>query len=139
MAFVSITVNLVNDGAVARNDFYITGKDTALSVAAPGLLGNDNDADIGQSTLTALLVSGPSNAATFTLNADGSFVYSPAASFTGTDSFTYKANDGVDDSNAATVTISVVEVNEKPIASNDFYKTDKETPLIVPSRGVRQR
>ena len=48
----------MNDGAVARNDFYITGKDTALSVAAPGLLGNDNDADIGQSTLTALLVSG---------------------------------------------------------------------------------
>ena len=71
-------MNLVNDGAVARNDFYITGKDTALSVAAPGLLGNDNDADIGQSTLTALLVSGPSNAATFTLNADGSFIYSPA-------------------------------------------------------------
>ena len=133
---VSITVNLVNDGPVATDDFYTIGKDTALSVSAPGLLGNDNDADIAQRTLTALLVSGPSNAASFTLNADGSFSYSPAANFAGTDSFTYKANDGVDDSNPATVTIAVTEVNDNPIASNDFYKTDKETPLSVSDRGV---
>ena len=136
VAGISITVNLVNDGPVATDDFYAIGKDTALSVSAPGLLGNDNDADIAQSTLTALLVSGPSNASSFTLNADGSFSYSPAADFTGTDSFTYKANDSVDDSNAATVTISVVEVNNRPIASNDFYKTDKEMLLSVSNRGV---
>ncbi len=42
-----------------------------------------------------------------TLNADGSFTYTPAAGFTGTDSFTYLANDGALDSNAATVTIEV--------------------------------
>ena len=136
VAGISITVNLVNDGPVATDDFYAIGKDTALSVSAPGLLGNDNDADIAQSTLTALLVSGPSNASSFTLNADGSFSYSPAADFTGTDSFAYKANDGVDDSNAATVTITVVGVNDRPIASNDFYKTDKEMLLSVSNRGV---
>ena len=44
VAVVSIMMNPVNDGPVATDDFYITGKDTALSVAAPGLLGNDNDA-----------------------------------------------------------------------------------------------
>ena len=84
-------------------------------------------------------MSGPSNAASFTLNADGSFSYSPAAVSPAPTAFTYKANDGVDDSNAATVTITVVEVNEKPIASNDFYKTDKETPLRLQPWSSRQR
>ena len=37
------------------------------------------------------------------LNTNGSFVYTPNAAFTGTDSFTYKANDGVFDSNTVTV------------------------------------
>ena len=44
---------------------------------------------------------------TLTLNADGSFTYTPALNFNGTDSFTYKANDGTVDSNTATVTITV--------------------------------
>src|SRR5262245_10647676 len=133
---VSITVNSVNDGPVAVADFYITSKDTMLSVGAPGPLGNDNDIEGIQSTLTAVLVSGPSNATTFMLNADGSFSYSPVAGFTGIDSFSYRANDGVDDSSAATVTITVVELNNKPVANNDFYKTEKETPLSVGDRGV---
>ena len=42
VAVVSILIT-VNDGPVATDDFYTTGKDTALSLAAPGLLGNDND------------------------------------------------------------------------------------------------
>ena len=48
-------------------------------------------------------MSGPAHG-TLTLNADGSFTYTPAANYNGTDSFTYKANDGSADSNAATVT-----------------------------------
>jgi hypothetical protein len=45
VAVVRITVNSVNDGPIATEDFYTTAKDTALSLAAPGLLGNDNDRD----------------------------------------------------------------------------------------------
>ena len=136
VAVVSILINTVNDGPVATDDFYTTGKDTALSLAAPGLLGNDNDRDSIQSTVTALLVTGPSHAESFTLNADGSFVYTPALNFVGTDSFTYRANDGTADSNPATVTITVVQGNNTPIASNDFYKTEREALLNVPARGV---
>ena len=44
---------------------------------------------------------------TVTLNADGSFTYTPAANYNGADSFTYTANDGTADSNVATVTITV--------------------------------
>ncbi|HEV8719169.1 MAG TPA: tandem-95 repeat protein [Candidatus Binatia bacterium] len=136
VATVSITVNLINDAAVAVNDFYNTGKDTVLSIGAPGVLGNDNDLDSQSSSLTAVLVSAPSNAANFTFNVDGSFVYTPNTNFTGTDSFTYKTNDGTNDSNAATVTIAVLQANNAPIATNDFYNTEKDTALSILTPGV---
>jgi VCBS repeat-containing protein len=77
-----------------------------LVVDLPGVLLNDTDPE--GDPLTALLVSDVSNG-TLTLNADGSFSYTPDADFTGTDSFTYKANDGELDSDPATVTIIVQE------------------------------
>ena len=96
---------------VAANDSYTTNEDTALTVAAVGLLGNDSDADGDQ--LHAILVSAPSHGQ-LTWNGDGAFTYTPAANFNGTDSFTYKANDGAADSNTGTVTINVAAVNDAP-------------------------
>ena len=54
----------------------------------------------------AALVNGPANG-TLNLADDGSFTYTPTTDFVGTDSFTYRANDGGLDSNDATVTITV--------------------------------
>jgi len=96
----------------AVDDNYTMQVDTALTVAAPGVLNNDTDAD-GDS-LGAVLVTGPANAESFALLTDGSFTYSPSSGFTGTDSFTYVANDGTADSNAATVTIVVTS---EPVVS----------------------
>ena len=135
-AGVSISVNAVNDTAVAGNDFYTTFKDTPLNLFAPGVLGNDNDIDSAQGNLTAVLVSGPTNARDFTLNADGSFSYTPTLNFTGTDTFTYKANDGTTDSNATTVTIGVIAIGNAPLATNDFYTTSENTALAIPAGGV---
>jgi hypothetical protein len=59
-------------------------------------------------------VSGPLNAQTFGLNSNGSFSYTPAPNFNGGDSFIYQANDGLANSNAATVTITVTAVNDPP-------------------------
>ncbi|HEX4365121.1 MAG TPA: FG-GAP-like repeat-containing protein [Solirubrobacteraceae bacterium] len=103
---VSVLSNTANRAPVATNDSYShTGADTALNVsAAGGVLSNDTDAD--GNTLTAALVSGPSNG-TVTLNPDGSFSYQANGGFVGTDSFTYKANDGTDDSNTVPVMITV--------------------------------
>jgi VCBS repeat-containing protein len=112
---VSILLNRVNTAPLAADDTYSTDEDTPLSVAAPGVL--DNDTDAQNDPLTASLVTDPSRAASFTLNADGSFDYSPDANFNGTDSFTYKANDGSLDSNTATVTITVNAVNDPPTAA----------------------
>ncbi|TMA65570.1 MAG: tandem-95 repeat protein, partial [Deltaproteobacteria bacterium] len=121
---------------VAVNDFYSVDKDTVFSIAAPGVLGNDNDLDTQAGGLTAMLVNPPANAANFTLNPDGSFTYTPAVNFTGADSFTYKTNDGSNDSNEATVTIAVLPANNAPIATNDFYNTEKDTALGIPVPGV---
>ena len=135
-ATVSISINPIDDVAVAANDVYNAFKDRPLVLSAPGILGNDNDIDGAQSNLTAVLVAAPTNAAAFTLNSDGSFSYTPIANFTGTDSFTYKANDGTSDSNEATVTISVVAAGTAPLASNDFYSTYENTALEMLARGV---
>jgi hypothetical protein len=75
-----------------------------LVVAAPGVLVNDTAAN--NNSLTVTLVT-PPLFGTVTLNADGSFDYIPSVNFTGTDNFSYKANDGSTDSNVAMVTITV--------------------------------
>jgi hypothetical protein len=68
--------------------------------------------------LTAVLASGPSHAASFQLNADGTFTYTPTAGFVGTDTFTFKATDGIVSSDPATVTINV---SATPIAHDHSY------------------
>ncbi|NOG48609.1 MAG: tandem-95 repeat protein [Chloroflexi bacterium] len=133
VATVTITVNPVNDAPVAVDDAYATDEDTALNVAAPGVLTNDTDVD--GDTLTAVLVVGPTNG-TLTLNGDGSFIYTPNANFNGSDTFTYKANDGTADSNVATVTITVNPVNDAPVAVDDAYTTDEDTALNIAAPGV---
>jgi VCBS repeat-containing protein len=106
-ATTTITVTIhVNYPPDATNDLYTTDVNTPLTInAASGVLTNDKDAD--EDTLTATLDTDPSHG-TLALNTeDGSFTYTPDKDFTGTDSFKYKANDGVEDSNVATVTITV--------------------------------
>ena len=100
-----------NQAPVASDDAYSTAEDTVLSVAAPGVLANDSDPD--GDALAATLVAGPTHGA-LTLNADGSFSYTPAANYNGPDSFSYKASDGSLDSNTATVNLTVNAVNDAP-------------------------
>ena len=94
----------VNRAPVAVNDSYATDSNTVLDVAAPGVLDNDTDPD--GNPLTAVKVTEPGHGAV-TLNANGSFAYTPATDYTGSDSFTYTANDGSLDSNVATVDLTV--------------------------------
>jgi VCBS repeat-containing protein len=62
-----------------------------------------------------------------TVNADGTFTYTPALNFNGTDSFTFKASDGSLDSAPATVTIAVSAINDAPVASALSLSTGEET------------
>ena len=110
---VSVLLNttVTNRAPTAAADAYSTAEDTALTVTAPGVLANDSDPD--GNPLSAVLVSGPSHG-TLTLNANGSFTYTPAANYNGSDSFTYRASDGTLQSSPATVTITVTAVNDGP-------------------------
>jgi hypothetical protein len=89
---------------VAVNDNFLATQSTPLTVPAPGVLANDTDAEGDR--LTVLLVSGPASGG-LVLNPDGSFTYTPNPDFVGTDSFNYRATDGTNSSNVATVTIGV--------------------------------
>ncbi|MEJ2086459.1 MAG: Ig-like domain-containing protein, partial [Acidobacteriota bacterium] len=57
------------------------------------------------------------------LSPDGSFAYTPAIDANGVVSFTYKANDGLADSNVATVAITVLPIDDVPVAVDDSYTT----------------
>ncbi|WP_145949512.1 cadherin-like beta sandwich domain-containing protein [Paenibacillus sp. Y412MC10] len=92
---------------------YPMNQDTTLTVnATNGVLTNDTDTD--GDPLTAVLETAPTHGM-LTMNPDGSFTYTPARGSNGSDSFTYKANDGYSDSNTATVTL-VVNDNVAPEA-----------------------
>jgi len=133
MATVSISVTPVNDAPVAVADSYTATEDTTLNVdAVAGVRTNDTDAE--QSPLTAVLVT-QATKGTVTLASDGSFSYVPSLNATGSDTFTYRVNDGVLDSAPVTVTINITAVNDIPVAVNDSgYSTNEDTPLVITTR-----
>jgi VCBS repeat-containing protein len=108
----------------AVDDSYSTNEDTILNVPAAGVLANDIES-LGYA-LTASKVSDPSHG-NLTLNSDGSFDYQPDADFNGSDSFTYKANNSINDSNVAVVTITVNPVNDAPVCTPVSLNTYKNT------------
>lgn len=92
---------------VSGADGYVVGRGQTLTVPAAGVLANDSDPFSLPLTVAAPRpTSGPASGS-LSLQADGSFVYTPNAGFSGSDSFTYRATNGTFSSSAATVTISV--------------------------------
>lgn len=113
-AAVDHTVNAPpppNEAPTASDDAYTTAAGEELVVSAPGVLGNDSDPEAAP--LTAELQAPPASG-TVTLSADGSFTYTPAADFAGDVTFTYVASDGTNQSNVATVTITVTAPEMSP-------------------------
>jgi VCBS repeat-containing protein len=127
LATVEIDVTPVNDIPQAVADNYTTDKDQTLTVAAPGVLGNDVDVD--GDALTAILVAQPQHG-TLQWAADGSFVYVPEAGYTGQDEFTYRASDGMADT-IAVVSIRVGGENVRPVAANDVYRIDAGGEITI--------
>ncbi len=125
-----------NQPPTAVADSYATQQNTPLTVAAPGVLSNDSDPDAGDS-LSAVKITDPQSGSV-TLNANGSFTYTPAAGFTGTASFTYKASDGTAQSNAATVSITVQATSTPGLTDTttaDFQAGTLGTDLYVGEDG----
>ena len=109
---IVITVNELtedNTAPIATNESVTTGQDTAVAVT---LIANDADGD----SLSYSVVSDPANG---TLSGTGANrTYTPNAGFFGSDSFTFKVNDGTVDSNTAIVSVTVTEASNTPPAVN---------------------
>jgi VCBS repeat-containing protein len=120
-ATVSITVTAVNDPPVATGQGVTTSEDAAATIV---LTATDTESP----SLTYSIVTGPAGG-TLGAVAGNNVVYTPAANFNGTDSFTFQANDGTVNSNAATVAITVTPINDAPTAVSD-------TAVVVEDSGA---
>ncbi len=115
VATVTVVIEPASVPPVAASDAYSAQAGLLLTVPVPGVLGNDGD--VAGNSLTAALVAGPAGGS-LSLNANGSFTYLPRTGFVGTDSFTYQASNGAEQSNTATVRIAVAGSGAPTITSN---------------------
>jgi len=118
-ATVSITVTAVNDAPVAQNQTATTEEDTPKEITLVAT-------DVDSTTLTYSIVAQPQHGSLSAV-AGNQVTYTPAANYSGSDSFTFKASDGTSDSNTATVSITVTAVNDPPIAQGQSVTTDEDT------------
>ena len=134
---LAVTVN-PNTIPTAVNDAYTLVHNglTPVSVAAPGVLGNDSDADgqavhvVGATGATPRVIPLATSGGTVNLFADGHFTYTPpTAAFAGKRSFTYQVSDGVDNSNPATVTLTIRR--GVPNAVNDTATTPQGQAVTI--------
>ena len=125
-ATVSITVTAApppaNTAPVANAQSKSTNEDTAVAIT---LTGSDADGD----TLSFAIVSNPTHG-TLSGTVPG-VTYTPDANYHGSDSFTFKANDGTVDSAAATVSIAIASVNDAPTAEAQNVGTDEDTAVGI--------
>ncbi|MFW9841940.1 MAG: OmpL47-type beta-barrel domain-containing protein [Candidatus Thorarchaeota archaeon] len=129
----TLTVIAPNTPPVAADDAYETNEDEILIVPAPGILLNDDDVDYDPLEIYYTI---PALIGGLSVNPDGSFTYEPAPDWFGEESFTYVLFDGTDYSNEATVTITVLPVNDLPVAVDDAYSVDEDNQLVVSMPGV---
>jgi DNA/RNA endonuclease G (NUC1) len=102
-----------------------TSEDSSTSVVFDGVSPNSS------ATMTYTIVTQPSHGA---LTGSGnSRTYSPDANYFGTDTFTYRVNDGSNDSNVSTATITISEVNDAPVAATDSKGVTGNNTLTFPA------
>jgi VCBS repeat-containing protein len=125
-AAITITINPVNDAPGCSGDTSSGNEDTDQT-------GTVGCTDIDGNLLTYSKVAGPSHGAA-TVNANGSWTYTPAANYNGSDSFTFRANDGTANSGTATMSLTIAAANDAPTCTDDASIGDKnqqQTGTIV--------
>ncbi len=114
-AFPRGAIPVAGDAPVATGASVTVNMDTQKAIT---LVATDNESD----TLTYTITVQPEHG-TVTTPTDNACTYEPTASYTGTDSFKFKANDGTTDSNEATITITVVDA--RPTANDGSMTVDR--------------
>ena len=117
-----VTVTSGNHPPTASDVSVTTDEDTAVSVMLDA-------ADVDGDTLSYLVLTQPTHG---TLSGTvPNLIYSPDPNYNGTDSFTYQVNDGLLDSNTATVSLTITAINDAPTASDVSVTTDEDTAVSV--------
>jgi hypothetical protein len=127
-----VTLTVTPRPPAAIDDHYTVALGESLTVAAPGVLGNDENP--GGAPLAAVLIEPPVDG-TLTLAGDGSFTYTPTTDLGTQDSFRYRADNGLA-SNVATVVIAIVDPDGPPVAVDDRYTTPAGQTLTIAAPGV---
>jgi hypothetical protein len=119
---VSVTVTPANDAPVAVGDSLSTPEETSGQV---DVLPNDTDVEGDSPTVT-----GSTNGAHGTVSCDagGTCIYTPALNYVGADTFTYTISDGNGGTDTGSVSVTVTQVNDAPVADDDALTTDVDTP-----------
>ncbi len=113
----------INVVPVANADSFSVAEDSVLSGTVAG-----NDLDADGDLLTYSIVTSTSNGVLL-LNPDGTFTFTPSANFYGTDSFVYRVLDGSGGSAQATVSLTILAVNDAPQATGDTYTIAEDSTL----------
>ncbi|WP_462173742.1 tandem-95 repeat protein [Pseudoalteromonas xiamenensis] len=127
-ATVTMTVTAVNDAPLATGQSLTLNEDNTLLITLAA-------SDIDKDPLTYSIVTSTQNGS-LTKQSDTTWLYSPSANYSGTDSFIFKANDGTVDSNQATLNLTINAVNDSPVANSDSVSVDEDTTLNVTLSGT---
>ena len=133
----------VNDPPVDGDEINTVTEDTTLTVsAAGGLLVNASDIDGGALTITGYAIDGITGTqpvgsgvaiagvGTITINADGSYSFAPAPDYAGAiPVITYTVSDGAGGTDTSTLSLTMVPVNDPPVADDDSATTPEDTPV----------
>jgi len=120
--------------ATAPNAYPVPVDQLSDVVVAVSVLANDTDAD--GDVLRAASWTQPLTGTLIETREDGSFRYRPAPGFTGDDTFTYRATDGVGQSVETTVTMKVGAPLDRPVAADDAFSTGRDVTLATSAPGI---
>ena len=112
-----------NDAPVAVADSFAPVEDTPFN---GNLASNDTPSGDGGNVWSK--TTDPAHGVVV-VNADGTFTYTPAANYSGPDSFTYTVTDGDGSASTATVTLTVAPANDAPVAVADSFAPVEDTPF----------
>ncbi|HTN43442.1 MAG TPA: Ig-like domain-containing protein, partial [Nitrospiria bacterium] len=133
---VSLTVTPVNDPPTTTGQSVSTAEDTAAVITLSA-------ADVDSASLTFTVVGAPTHGTLGTIgtpsctpsglgsSCTAQVTYTPNSNYNGTDSFTFKANDTLLDSNSSTVNLTITAVNDAPVSTGQTVTTPEDAPVTV--------
>ena len=125
-ATVNVSVAAVNDAPVTQNVSVTTDEDSPYTDSYTAYV-----SDVEGDALTVTAVTSPTNGTATCNDTSTDCTYTPNQDFNGTDSFTYKVNDGEFDSNISTVSITVNAQNDAPTVSTGTISTNENTAATL--------